>query len=226
MNRILQVDNGFQVLVTQHYVSNPSFELMLGNWTDAKMQNYKIYQFTTFQDAMDLAFSLPPIDWNKIVSLHEDAFHTITSSIKKTLQYGSFIVETDSRLLNPTELKETMFRRVAQNGVRFSLFYDMNDVICINIINPWTNNLVEISNILKAVPDLRINKVIKTKTHIKLIGLTDVDTVYEIRLWTSLMAQCVRWIFNNNLDKRSYVQSVESTIQKQKIIDNGDIVIR
>lgn len=226
MNRIRRVDNGFQVLVTQRYISNPSFELMLGNWTDEKMRNYRVVQFSTLQDAMDLAFKLPPIDWNKLISLHEDAFRTIVSTLNSSLKNGGCIVEIDAHIMNPTELKEIMFERVSRDGKRFNLFYDANDIISVNIINPWTNNLIKIVNTLKNIPDLRIKKIIKTKTNIKLIGLTDVNTVYEIRLWTSIMAQHVKWIFENELKKQFYLNSFDGIIAKQKLIDDSDIVVR
>lgn len=226
MNRILKNsdNNSYQVLVTPTYVSSPSMEIFLGNFMDEKIRGYYIKEFRTLQDAMDLAFKYPSIDWNKLVNMHEDSYVIITNTIKKALANSSFIVEIDSHLMDPTELKETMFKRVAHYGERFSLFYDANDIISVNIINPWTRNVNEMANLLKVIPELHIKKIIRTKTHLTLIGRTDVDTVYEIRLWTSMIAQWARWIHINNLNPRAYIGMLSQIIAKQKIIDDGDIV--
>jgi hypothetical protein len=226
MNRILRVNDNYKVLVTPTYTTNPSFELMIGNWTDEKLVNYKVYTFNNLQDAMDLAFNYPPIDWNKLITIHKDNYNKITHRIHDQLQSGNFIVEVDSHLMNPTELKETMFKRVEKYGKRFNLLYNANDIICINIINQWTNNLIEISNVLKNDTFLRIKNVIKTPTHIKLIGLTDFGTPYEICLWTSLISQWARWILKNNLNPYLYMDNLNKLIQEQQIIDKNDVMIR
>jgi hypothetical protein len=221
MNRILQNNNKFQVLTTPSYVSAPSMELMLGAWSDEHLRGYKIVSFTSLQDAMDLAFKYPPINWNKLVNIHEDSFRIITNSVKKNLQQRNFIVEIDNHLMNPSELKETMFKRIEHLGERYNLYYNANDVICINIINPWTKNLYEITTLLKNIPELRIKKIHKSKTHITLIGLTDVNTTYEIRLWTTLMAQWARWIHMNKLEPQQYFYMINQIIETQKNVDNG-----
>lgn len=226
MNRILHVENNFKVLTTPTYTTNPSFELMIGNWTDEKLRNYKVYTFNNLQDAMDLAFQYPPIDWNKLITIHKDNFYKIKQEIHQQLQDGNFIVEVDSHLMDPTELKRMMFKRVEKYGNRFNLLYDANDIICINIINQWTNNLIEISKVLQNDPVLRIKHVIKTPTHIKMIGLTDFGTPYEIRLWTSLTSQWARWVLRNNLDPRLYMDTLNKLLDEQKNIDKNDIMIR
>lgn len=126
--------------------------------------------------------------------------------------------------MNPSELKQTMFQRVYQHGRRFNLFYDANDVICINIINPWTKNLVEIANLLKVIPELRIKKVIRNPTHFCLVGTTDVGTTYEVRLWTTLIAQYVRWLYKNNISLEAHVPELLKLIEKQKLLDSDDVV--
>ena len=80
------------------------------------------------------------------------------------------------------------------------------------------------ANLLKVIPKLHIKKIIRTKTHLTLIGRTDVDTVYEIRLWTSMIAQWARWIHINNLNPSAYIGMLSQIIAKQRIIDDGDIV--
>jgi hypothetical protein len=82
MNRILQYDNKFRVLITPSYVSSPSMELILGNWNDEHLKGFHVLEFKTLADAMDLAFKYPSIDWNKLVNIHRDAYKIITSSVK------------------------------------------------------------------------------------------------------------------------------------------------
>jgi hypothetical protein len=244
MNRILKKNNNlYQVMITPTFISNSSMELILGQWiqdktprtgcskktltfpiSDEHIRGYRVAEFSTLQDAMDLAFKYPTIDWNKLVNIHQDAFPVIVNTVRNTLANGSFIVEIDSHLMNPTELKETMFKRVLRNGERFNLFYDANDVISINIINPWTRNIIEMANLLRVVPNLRIKKIIRSETHITLIGVTDADTTFEIRLWTSLIAQWVRWVKNNDIDPHAYIGMLSQIMEKQKIIDDGDII--
>lgn len=225
MNRILKKDNMYLVIVTPEYVSNSSTELMLGAWcNDQHIRGYKILAFRTMENAMEVAFKYPSIDWNKIVNMHVDSYKTITKTVNNVLSSHSYIVEIDSHLMSPDELKNTMFKRVAHYGERFSLFYDANDVISINIVNPWTRNTVEIAKLLKTIPELRIKKTVNTKSHIKLIGLTGVDTTYEIRIWTSLLAQWFRWILNNDLDPNGYINMLPQIYAQQQVVDNGDIV--
>lgn len=224
MNRILKYKDKFSVLITPTYTTSPSFEILLGNWTDEHLRGFKVMEFADLESAMEMAFKYPSIDWNKLVSAHEDSYQLISNSVKNNLSNGSFIVEIDSHLMNPTELKETMFKRVKHHGERFSLFYDANDIISINIINPWTQNLVEIANLLKTVPELRIKKMITTPTHITLIGATDIGTLYEIRLWTSIFAQWARWILYSNLDPKLYINMLGQLKEKQNVIDDGDII--
>jgi hypothetical protein len=225
MNRILHTDkNTFHVLLSPSFTIHTSMENMLNNWSDPKLRSYKIVELNTMQDAMDLAYRLPPIDWNKLVESHIDAFEIISNSVKNTLGNGSFIVEIDSHLMNPTELKETMFKRIKYHGERFNLFYNANDLICINIINPWTRNLIEIVNTLKTIPELNVKKIIRTPTHIKMIGLTDIGTTYEIRLWTTHLAQWARWIQKNELNPADYINLLKQYQDEQNRIDKNDLI--
>lgn len=224
MNRILERNGKFFVLLTPSYISSPSNELMLGNWTDEHLRNYHTVEYNNLNDAMACAYKFTPLDWNKIVSIHEDAYHTIVHSIENYIRTNKYFVELEPVLMNPTELKETMFHRVAQKGHRFSLFYDMNDVVCINIVNNWTKILSEIAKGLMTIPSLRIKKFMRTDTFISLIGVTDVGTTYEIRLWSSLVHQWAKWIYMNKSSPYQYIDTLNELIEKQKQIDNGTII--
>lgn len=254
MNRIREFNNKFQVLISPTDVGSPLLERVIGGWTDqhrntgrnfhieypnnnadspinelltdAQIRNFYIVDFNTLQDAMDLAYKFPDLDWNRIVSMHQDVFPVLRDIIKDNLINNNFIVELDSHVLNPTELKETIFNRVLRKGERFTMFYDASDVICFNIINPFTFNINSIANILKSIPELRIKKIHKDKLCVHLIGVTDVDTTYEIRLWTTLTAQWARWIMKNHYDPNQYLHILQRLLDKQKILDDDASMIR
>lgn len=221
MNRIREYNDKFQVLLTPTYSTSPSMEIMLGNWSDAKLRGFKVVEFSTMHDAMGLAYQYPDINWNKIASIHTDSFDKITNIVNSTLKKNNFIVEVDSHLMDPLEIKNTMFDRVGKMGERYTLFYNANDVICINIINPWYHNLNIIASILRQIRELRIKQIIKTRAFICLIGVTDVGTTYEIRLWTTVVSQWARWIYTNNLDGTKYLHLLSNLTDTQNIIDSG-----
>ena len=245
MNRILQVDNKFFVLLTPNYVSitpnntpyelsyvsnpnlnpdytsNPSMELLLGNFTDENIRNFSVLPFNTLNDAMTLAFRYSPIDWNKLVSIHEDSFHFISNHIKNIIDHGNHIVYFEPHFMSPLEIKETMFNRVLNMGKRYSLYYNMSDIICFNIVSPTTGNLANLVNVLKNSPKLNIKKIVETPTHLKLIGYTPVGTVYEIRIWADLLYQWAKRIYVYKLEPELYLNDLNTLIEKQKLIDNN-----
>jgi hypothetical protein len=199
-------------------------EIMLGNWTDAKLRGFKVVEFPTMHEAMDLAYKYPDIDWNKLVSIHEDAFDTINKSVKSVLKKYNFIVELDSHLMDAEEIKNTMFDRVIKLGERYTMFYNANDVISINIINPWYRNLLSIADNLRSINELRIKQILRTKTNIILVGVTDVGTTYEIRLWTTMVSQWARWVYSNNLDGTKHLHILNNLNDVQNVIDSNSAV--
>lgn len=226
MNRIRKVGKVFQVLVTPHchYHTCPNFELMLGNWTDENFRNFEVLGFDTLRDAMGEAFQHPDIDWNKLVSVNYDAFQFLSVYIKNILDKKKYIIEYDPQFVNPSDLKNIMFKRVIRLGERYTLLYEANDVISINIINPWTKNLKEISALLKSVQRLKIIKEYQSPGVIHLIGVTDMGTTYEIRLWTTLMAQWAKWVTINNYNPMKMKSVLDEIMKKQKIIDSEVII--
>lgn len=221
MNRIREINDMFQVIITPSYSTSPSMEIMLGNWSDTKLRGFKVVEFPTMHEAMDVAYRYPDIDWNKLVSIHEDAFETINKSVRSVLKKYNCIVELDSHLMDAEEIKNTMFNRVIKLGERYTLFYNANDVISINIINPWYRNLQMMAENLRTVPELRIKQILRTKTNIILIGVTDVGTTYEIRLWTTVVSQWARWIYTNNLDGAKYMKLLNTLNDVQTVIDSN-----
>ena len=124
MNRILSENGINKVLITPTYVDGIAMEIMLGNWTDQRLKGYHVEYFESLEDAMDVSFRYPSIDWNKIVSIHEDCFQKISDAVKEALSDGNFIVELDSELMDPTELKETMFHEL-KNSVNVLHYFIM-----------------------------------------------------------------------------------------------------
>lgn len=224
MNRIRRIGGKFQVLITPTYLHNPNFEIMLGNWDDANLRNFKILEFDSLNDAMGEAFKYPDIDWNKLVSIHMDAYQYLVAFVKGILDKHKWLVEYDTQLANPTEIKNMMFERVLHMGNRFTLLYHCNDVISINIINPWTQNIQDIAKILQNTYDLRIIKKYTSPHIIHLIGKTDMGTTYEIKLWPSVIFNWAKWIAQHNPPRETANKVLNDAIETQNKIDSTNVI--
>ena len=119
-----------------------------------------------------------------------------------------------------------MFDRVMNLGNRFNMYYNLNDIICFDIVNPWLSNLQRISATLSNITELNIVKIIKTPTHIKLIGINEINTPYEIRLWTTIIYQYIYWLSSNHLDPEKYINRFNKIIKLQNQIDKYNNVIQ
>jgi len=221
MNRIRKYKDKYQLLITPTQFFNASFEIMRGGWTDEHLRNYYILTYDTLSDAQCEAYKYPDIDWNKMIIMHKDAFYDIKDIIADVIEREKFIVEFESKYLEPIEAKHTMFDRVMYYGKRFSIVNNMNDIITYYITNPWTKNIAEISNKLINEPKLRIFKKIIGDHVIRLIGMTDMSTTYEIVIRTTNMKQWSQWITENpnvpfELKESSYKKLVESQRYQDK----------
>lgn len=221
MNRIRQHNGKHQVIITPHHRFDTGFELMLGNWTDSKLKNYSIKEFTNLEDAQCEALLYPDIDWLKIVLFHKEIYLKLHKIIKSELETNNFIVDFEAKIMTADELKNTMFNRVMQYGKRFNLSYNLNDIIGFHIINPWNSNLNEIKQILIKNKTLRISKIHEVKGSIKLIGVTDIGTTYEITLWPTLIAQWARWVSKEkNLSEKAIDDAFNDAVKAQEQINN------
>jgi len=220
MERIRRYNNRWQVLITPGYPFDAGYALLLGNWTDPNLRGYSIEEVGTFEDALDIAFKYPQLDWYKIILFQKDIFVKLRIIISKILEKANIIVEFEPHLMTPEELKNTMFDRVMVFGERFRLRYNLNDTIGYHIINPFSNNLKELFVILRSIPDLRI--IDHTEEHgvIRLIGQTDLSTTYEIVLWPTLLANWAKWNNKNpHIPEKSKEEYLQQIIKAQNQID-------
>jgi hypothetical protein len=197
MNRIRKKNYKYQVLLTPDLKSAPSYEVLLDNWLDTNLQNFNIVEYDTLSDAQAEAFKHPDIDWYKLVLTHENIYVKLNQQIRQIIQNNNLVIDYHSVLMKPLEIKDIMFDRIIAGGERFTLTWDLNDVIGFHLVNPWSSNLSYTADLLQADPTLRIfSRNTKDKV-IRLTGRTDIGTTYEIKLWPSLLANFARWVGKN-----------------------------
>lgn len=235
MNRIRKINNNlYQVLVPlKNSVSAPNAAYMYGNWlntsyyynnpiiNDLSYNNQQIITTETMNEAMAISYEYWDIDWNKLVSMHKDSFLLLKNIIYTALKNINYNVSFISTLLSPVQTKNLFFDKVANYGNHFDLFYNFNDIISFDIITPYLTYNEYIKNLLINNSQLNIQKVIYTKSHISLIGITSIQTTYEIRIWTSLYYTFIKWIYDNNLNINNYINQFNEISTKQKILDSG-----
>lgn len=223
MNRIRKINNIYQVLSTPNLPMAPGMEIISGNWEDAHLKGFCVKDYDNLSDAQMDAFSQSDIDWNKLVSMHIDFFHIIKKKITSILDAHRFIYEIDARLTTPDDLKNITFDRVIKFGSRFTLTYDMNDIINITIVNPWTANLKEMVSILKKNPDLHIkNTEIFDEKITHIIGMTPLGTMYEIKLWPTIIHNWAKWQKINCVKNMEHMKHMyDRSLDLQKNMDNG-----
>lgn len=221
MNRIRKYNNKYQVLVNNNIAVNPSIEVSIGELFSSNIKNYTIKEYDNLQDAMNVAYNLPVINFTKIHSDCVDNYKSLTHLLNKILIDNNVLFK--GKLLEPLEIKETLFNRILLKGRRFTFYYDYNDIISFDIINPYYTNLLHLANTLKNVKELRLLKMEETYTHIKLIGLTDNNVLYEIRLWTDILYNFMVWIKKNNYNIMDYIPELKQKLKEQKIIDVNNL---
>lgn len=232
MNRIRKINDIYQVLITPDIRISPDSSLLIGNWEDESLRNYFVLQFDSLNDAQSEAYKFPDIDWYRMILNHEHIFKRLEHTIKTILDTNYLNVEFKPVLLDPETLKNTMFDRVIKGGDRFNLRYGMNDIINFIIINPWSNNLHNISKMLENYrshfnrDDLRIRskKIIDGKI-ICLNGITEFGTIYEIRLIPTLLQQWSQWYKKNGFRNQEIAnQLYDKYLQIQDTIDNNPVI--
>ena len=227
MNRVRKYNNKYQTLITPYRTSNPDgFSMMLGHWTDEHLKNHRVIEFNDYDDAVEEAIKHPDVEWQRLIEFHKDIYVELYRIIKSDLEDNKLIVELQPKIMTAEELKNTIFDRVLASGKRYTISNDLNDIIGYHIINPWTQNLREIFNILKTNQKLRITKVHTVNNVIRLIGNTSIGTTYEIVLWPTMISQWSRWVsMNPELPEKIKKEALEDSIKTQKLLDDS-IMIR
>lgn len=224
MNRIRQKDDKYQLLITPHLFYSPSMELIVGGWDDEHLKGFDIEEYDALDNAQYKAFQMPDIDWYKLVRMNSIYFNFINTIINKVIKKYHFKVHIDSHIMSPNELKNVTFDRVHKLGERYTMTHNMNDIISFCIINPWTINLEKLSKILISIPELRIRKKFIYYGHvIHLVGLTELGSTYEIKLWPSIIHQWALWESKHSKgkDKDSLNRGFRNMLKQQLIVDDG-----
>jgi hypothetical protein len=233
MNRIRQVDNVYQVLITPNFKISPDSSILVGNWQDENLRNFYILEFQSLNDAQYEALKYPDIDWYHLFVNHQHICKRLEMTIKEILADRGFNADLRTKLLRPEELKQTFMDRVANGGERFNLRHHMNDIISFTIVNPWSNNLHNISRALETFREhldrddlrLRSKKIVDGKI-ICLYGFTDIGTVYEIKLIPTLLDQWAQWFNASGYRNEPNANALyEKMMAKQKSLDDGPILL-
>ena len=232
MNRIRKVGDKYQVLVTPEIKMSPDSSLMVGNWEDESLRNYYILQFESLNDAMCESYNYTDIDWYRMVLNHGHIFNRLSTTIQGILDEHNISVEFRPTLMDPDTFKNTMFERVMKGGERFNLRNGMNDLISFTIVNPWSNNLHNISRILENYrahlyrDDLRLrHKKIFDGKIVCLYGVTEAGTIYEIRLVPTLLQQWADWYAKNgSKNDAAAAKLYETMLKKQEAVDSGPAI--
>ena len=127
-------------------------------------------------------------------------------------------------IVQPDDLKNTLFDRVIKFGDRFSLSHHMNDIISISIINPWSSNLQFMSRILMN-SKLRIIDRVNVDKLIHLVGLTPTGTTFEIKLWPTVIYNWSEWSrLSCNSSKDNIQKIYENAMKTQECIDKSKVI--
>lgn len=213
MNRIRKVNDKYQVLINENYYTNPAIELTLGSLLAKEyLRDYTVKEFNTMQEAMNLAFNLPAIDFNKIRSDCVDCFKILGREIFNSL--NGIVMIYKPYLLSADEIKNVIFDRVINNGNRFT-FYNFNDVVAFDVIVNYKVEVAKALELLLMNNKLRIIRKTQTQTHVKLIGLTENNITYEIRLWTHPVRDFMYWIYKNNKNPLDYQEDINELIRRE-----------
>jgi len=161
--------------------------MILDHWSDPSLLPFNVKEYSTLCDAQEEAYRYPDINWGMLMLAHKEIYVYLASFIEDLIQENDYHVEYRKKLMNPLEIKETMFKRVINFGSEFNMTYYMSDVIHFTITNPSFDNLMYIAKDLIRIPNLKIFKSISKNKRIILIGKTDIGSTYKISLLPTLM---------------------------------------
>jgi hypothetical protein len=211
MNRIREYGKQYQVLISPIQQYNTGFEFILGSWSDETLKGFQVETYDSYNKAEYRAFMFPDINWVQLSEFHKDGFKYLKTQMKKTIKYTGFDnIRVISKLMTPSETKNTMFERIMKYQKKnddFRLAYHMNDIISFTITNSYSSVLKKLSLNLIKNSRLNIKTVSEKNKIIRLIGKTDIGTTYEIVLIPDL-------VYNS-----MYNKTIKNINELQKIID-------
>ncbi len=223
MNRIRQYNREYQVLETPHQKYNSSFEFLIGSWTDVGLSGFNVKTYDNYDDAENNAQQYPDINWNQLINYHKDNYDAIKNKLVDIINQLKMVVTFSAKLMTPMELKNIMFDRVlhGQKCGDFRLVFDMNDIISFKITNPWMDNLRELENFLVNSSDLRLFSRYENDKLVHLIGKTSIGTTYDIILCPDIIDNLITWKKRNNVNDKTFFNSLKRVSQIQNIIDSS-----
>lgn len=232
MNRIRKFNDIYQVLITPNIKFSPDSSILVGNWDDENLKNYYILNFNSLNEAQAEAFKHPDINWQRFVINHEHIYKALHNEVKEVLDKYNIEAQLKSKLMTAEEFKNIIFNRVMSHGDRFNLRFDYTDIICITIINPWTEVLHKISQKLENHRDhlyldtlrIRQKKIIDGKIII-LYGITEFGSIYQIKLVPTLLHQWGEWFKNKSYDSNSGNNIYKRIMILQDNVDKGPVLI-
>lgn len=233
MNRIRKVGDKYQVLITPDNLISPDSSILYGNWSSESLQKFYIKEYEFLEDAQNEALNYSDIDWYRLILNQAEIFKRLSKLIAGIIEQSGIIFEYHPVLMEPDEVKNILMDRVMNGGEKFNLRYRLNDMMTFTLINPWTKNLHKMSKILESYreyyqrDDLRIrSKRILDKKIISLTGVTDIGTVYEIRLVPTLLEQWGSWQRkNSHINPNVAIQKYNLLMQKQIELDNSSSIV-
>tara|TARA_Y100000780_G_C13655356_1_gene406340 strand:- start:853 stop:1533 length:681 start_codon:yes stop_codon:yes gene_type:complete len=220
MDRIRKYNNNYQVLITPNQKYNVGFEFVIGSWSDESLKGFKVISCKTLNEAINISYNLPNINWTQLINYHEDNFEKLHSLLSKILQYSRTNAFLEAYFMDEDKLKNTFMNRVIkyQKDDKFRLVNHMNDIIQFIISANNTKQLNYILHILLNDYDLKIFKSYEKNSVIHLIGRTDISTTYEIILIPTLIN---KWMKSVKLNKNTNIHdSLKHVINLQNKIDS------
>ncbi len=183
MDRIRKYNCTYQVLITPTQSTNVSTEMIFGDWTSFDnnvLTNYNIITFDTMKDALNEAAKYPNIDWAKIVVSHENSYIDIKNAIIDILKQTNINYSFSSKLESQYNVQNMFFDRIFLYKNKFNLSYHMSDIISFSVKNKDDKNICHIAELLMNNNVLNIKKTKYCNNKIKLIGVTCINTTFQI----------------------------------------------
>lgn len=210
MNRIRQIGNIYQVLITPGNGLSSDNALLMGNWEDSEFTGFDIIEFDDKQEAQCEAFKYPDINWNRLIINHGEIFLRLRKELTEITKNIGRNISIKSKIMTSSELKNNVFDRVLKNPRNFTFRDGLSDIISFTISALKTSDVHDIANMITNYrnhlhrDDLRImEKKVHDNIVIYLYGTTEIGTIYQIRILPTL----IRELFDNNPRdiKRKYI---------------------